>query len=190
MATDPSFVEHALELVALVAPVDARRMFGGHGLYAHGVMFGLLDDGELFLKTDEESRPRFVAAGCRRWTYVSKKVRMEETSYFRPPDEAHEDPEAMLPWARLALDAALRVRAARLAGTTRKAAPRSGGRAAAAKRQPRSPRKEVAPRKRAAAPRKASSGEQAPAGPARRVNATPPARAPKRAGNPARRGKR
>lgn len=120
MASDPSFVEHALELVGLVAPVEARRMFGGHGLYAHGVMFGLLDDGELFLKTDEESRARFVAAGCRRWTFVTKKVRMEETSYFRPPDEAHEDPEAMLPWARLALEAALRLRSARLAEATRR----------------------------------------------------------------------
>jgi DNA transformation protein len=112
MASDPEFVAHALDLVAPLGAVDARRMFGGHGLYAAGVMFGLLDDGELFLKTDAQTRERFVAAGCRRWSYVQGKVRMEETSYFRPPDEAHEDPEAMLPWARLALEAALRARAA------------------------------------------------------------------------------
>jgi DNA transformation protein len=113
MASDPGFVEHALDLVGLLGPVEARRMFGGHGLYAEGVMFGLLDDGELFLKSDEESRERFVQAGCRRWTYVTGKVRMEETSYFRPPDEAHEDPEAMLEWAQLALASALRARAAK-----------------------------------------------------------------------------
>jgi DNA transformation protein len=113
MASDPSFVAHALDLVALLGGVEARRMFGGHGLYAAGVMFGLLDDGELFLKTDGETRERFVAAGCRQWSYVHGKVRMEETSYFRPPDAAHEEPEAMLPWARLALEAALRARAAR-----------------------------------------------------------------------------
>jgi DNA transformation protein len=113
MASDPGFVEHALDLVALLGDVEARRMFGGHGLYAEGVMFALLDDGELFLKTDGETRARFAAAGCRQWTYVHGKVRMEETSYFRPPDDAHEDPEAMLPWARLAVEAALRARAAR-----------------------------------------------------------------------------
>src|SRR6266496_4105502 len=113
MANDPSFVAHAVDLVALLGSVDARSMFGGHGLYAEGVMFGLLDDGELFLKTDDATRERFVAAGCRRWTYVNKKVRMENTGYFRPPDDAHEDPEAMLPWARLALEAALRARAAK-----------------------------------------------------------------------------
>lgn len=144
MANDPSFVELALELVALVAPVEARRMFGGHGLFAHGVMFGLLDDGELFLKTDEETRPRFVAAGCRRWTYVSKKVRMEETSYFRPPDEAHEDAEAMEPWGRLGLEAALRkkqARDAKAAAAAARRAERERKAAAKARKPARKPRR-------------------------------------------------
>jgi DNA transformation protein and related proteins len=120
MPTDPEFVAHAVDLVSLVAPVEARRMFGGHGLFAEGVMFGLLDDGELFLKCDEQSRARFVDAGCRQWQYVNKKVRMVNTGYYRPPDEAHEDPEAMLPWARLALEAALRRQAVRGASAARR----------------------------------------------------------------------
>jgi DNA transformation protein len=123
MASDPGFVAHALDLLSLLGGVEARRMFGGHGLYAGGVMFGLLDDGELFLKTDATTRDRFVAAGCRQWSYVHGKVRMEETSYFQPPDDAHEDPEAMLPWARLALEAAVRVRAARKPRRRRGGAP-------------------------------------------------------------------
>ena len=113
MANSPDFVALAIELLEPVGPVEARRMFGGHGVYARGVMFGLLDDDELFLKTDEVSRPRFVEAGCRQWVYVGKNARMENTSYFRPPDAAHEDPEAMAPWARLALDSALRLREAK-----------------------------------------------------------------------------
>jgi DNA transformation protein len=113
MPSDPSFVAHVLDLVAPLGSVTARAMFGGHGLYAEGVMFGLLDDDELFLKTDDATRARFAEAGCRQWVYVNKKVRMEKTGYYRPPDDAHEDPEVMLPWARLALDAALRARAAK-----------------------------------------------------------------------------
>ena len=58
MASDASFVAHAVDLVSLLGPVEARRMFGGHGLYAEGVMFALLDDGELFVKTDVETRAR------------------------------------------------------------------------------------------------------------------------------------
>ena len=133
MASDPSFVAFAVDLVSLVGPVTARSMFGGHGLYAENVMFGLLDDGELFLKTDPDTRQRFVDAGCRQWLYVNKKVRMENTGYFRPPDEAHEDPEAMLPWARLALDAALRARAAKRGREARKVA---GKKAATPTRRP------------------------------------------------------
>jgi DNA transformation protein len=138
MSSDPEFVTFALDLLSPLGPVRARAMFGGYGLYARGVMFALLDADELFLKTDDACRARFVDAGCRRWTYG----RMQSTSYFRPPDDAHEDPEAMLPWARLALDAALRAAAAKAgrpakAGAQRKARPRTEPSGSARKRAPR-----------------------------------------------------
>jgi DNA transformation protein len=132
MANSSEFVSHAVDLLSLVGAVHARAMFGGHGLYARGVMFGLLDDDELFLKTDEATRARFEASGCRRWVYPSRNGPME-TGYFRPPDEAHEDPEAMLPWARLALEAALRNVAAK-AARPRRAKPAAGP---ARRREPR-----------------------------------------------------
>ncbi len=136
MPCSRSFVDHAIDLLSSLGPVQARRLFGGYGLYARGVMFGLLDDDELFLKTDDQSRERFASAGCRVWTYGG----MEETSYYRPPDGAHEDPESMEPWARLGLEAALRKKAARdakaIAGAARRAA-REGKVAAAARRPAR-----------------------------------------------------
>lgn len=118
MSNSPSFVEHALDLLSLLGvPVQARSMFGGHGLYARGAMFGLLDDDELFLKTDAETRPRFLAADCRMWEYPGS----DETSYYRPPDEAQEDAEAMRPWAVLGLEAAMRLKAAKDAKAKAKA---------------------------------------------------------------------
>lgn len=143
MSNSPDFVTHALDLLSLLGPVQARAMFGGHGLYGRGVMFGLLDDDELFLKTDDLSRAQFEAAGCRCWVYASRDGPME-TGYFRPPDEAHEDPEAMLPWARLALDAALRKAAEKASKGMR---PR-GKRKAPPRSAPRS--KKAATRRRAA----------------------------------------
>ena len=117
MSCSRSFVEHAQDLLSGLGPVQARPMFGGYGIYARGVMFGLLDDDELFLKTDPQTRERFVAAGCRMWTYGG----VMESGYYRPPDEAHEDPESMEPWARLGLEAALRNKAARDAKAARRA---------------------------------------------------------------------
>jgi DNA transformation protein len=121
MANAPSFVEHALDLLSLLGPVQVRPMFGGHGLYAQGAMFALLDDDEMFFKTDAASRPRFLEAGCRNWVYPG----IPETSYYRAPDGAHEDAEAMLPWARLGLDAALRLKAVKDAAARAKAARRA-----------------------------------------------------------------
>jgi DNA transformation protein len=134
MANAPSFVEHALDLLASLGPVQARRMFGGHGVYARGVMFGILDDDELFLKTDALSRPRFLELGCRNWTYPG--AGMEETSYYRPPDEAHEDPEAMRPWGELGLAAALRLKAAKDAAAKAKADRKKAREKKAVKRKP------------------------------------------------------
>jgi DNA transformation protein len=93
MANSPDFVAHALDLLSSIGPVTARAMFGGHGVYLRGVMFALLDDDELFLKADDLSRPRYLEAGCRQWTYPGPKGTVPG-GYFRPPDEAHEEPEA------------------------------------------------------------------------------------------------
>lgn len=123
MACSSDFVVFAVELLSSVGPVSAKRMFGGHGVYARGVMFALLDDDELFLKVDGETRARFRDAGCRNWVYPG--MAEAETSYYRPPDEAHDDPEAMAPWAQLGLEAALRARAAKATKATKATA---GGR--------------------------------------------------------------
>jgi len=139
VSVSQGFVDHALDLLAGAGPVQARRMFGGCGVYARGVMFGLLDDEELFLKTDEVSLPRFVAAGCRNWVYPGNPG---PTSYWRPPDEAHEDAEAMAPWARLGLEAALRLQAAKAArAAARRKAPGKSAGAPARKAKPAVQRK-------------------------------------------------
>jgi len=136
MPNTKTFVQHALDLLDLVAPAQARAMFGGHGVYARGVMFALLYDEELFLKADDACRERFVEAGCQRWVYQGPRGPMP-TSYYRPPDEAHEDPEAMLPWGRLALDAALRARASKAAPARGKG--RGAAKVATPKRAARQP---------------------------------------------------
>jgi DNA transformation protein len=121
------FIAFAVELLGHAGPVRARAMFGGHGIYCGDLMIGLVDDDEIFLKTDEATRPRFEAAGCRQWVYTGGK-KETRTSYFRPPDEAHESPEDMAPWGRLALEAARRAGEAKRAKGARKKARTGTGR--------------------------------------------------------------
>jgi DNA transformation protein and related proteins len=112
VANTPSFVQHSLDLFATLGDVTARRLFGGHGLYLDGVMFCLLDDGELFLKTDEACQAAFEGAGGKRWVYQSPKGPME-TRYFQPPADAMEDADGMRKWFELAVAASLRAASAK-----------------------------------------------------------------------------
>lgn len=103
-----AFTELCVEMLSPLGPVRVRRMFGGQGLYVDGLFMAIVDDGQLFLKTDEVTRERFDAAGCVPFTFPNKDGEAVVTRYRRPPEDALESPPLMLPWARLALEAALR----------------------------------------------------------------------------------
>jgi len=110
MAATPEFVSHCLELLAPLGTARSRRMFGGHGLYVDDLFIALIASERLYLKADAASRPRFEAAGCEPFVYDAKGKRMT-MGYFSAPEDAMESPALMQPWARLALEAALRARA-------------------------------------------------------------------------------
>jgi DNA transformation protein and related proteins len=113
MAAAPNeFVAHCLELLGSVGPARSRRMFGGHGFYIDDLFIALIAYERLYLKVDAETRAAFEAAGCKPFVYdgAGKSVTM---GYFSAPEEAMESPPLMQPWARLALAAALRARAAK-----------------------------------------------------------------------------
>lgn len=110
MAADHELVEHCRELLAPLGSVRVKRMFGGHGFYVDELFIALIAFGRLYLKADALTRARFEAAGCLPFVYdgKGKPVTM---SYFSAPEDAMESPALMQPWARLALEAAVRARA-------------------------------------------------------------------------------
>lgn len=112
MTASANFAIYVVEMLGAAGRVAARRMFGGYGLYCDGVMFALIADDVLYLKTDEVNRPRLERAGSAPFTYEAKGQRTT-IAYWRAPDEAMESRELMAPWARGALAAALRAKAAR-----------------------------------------------------------------------------
>ena len=42
MSAQETFIDHVLDGLAAIGPVTARRMFGGHGLYADDVMVAII----------------------------------------------------------------------------------------------------------------------------------------------------
>jgi DNA transformation protein len=101
------FIPFVQELLEDWAPVSARRMFGGHGLYHEGLMFAIVLEQRLYLKVDEVNRPEFEALGLTPFTYAMKGKDVA-LSYGAAPDAIFDDPQEAVLWARSAWDAALR----------------------------------------------------------------------------------
>lgn len=125
MAVKSEYVEHLLDVLTPLGPVVARRMFGGHGLFLDGIMFGLIagEDG-LYLKVDAETEPRFEAAGAEPFLY-SRPDKTVKMSYRQAPEGSLEDRDELLDWAGLALAAARRAQARK--SPRRKRAVKKGG---------------------------------------------------------------
>ena len=101
------FIPFMQELLGDWAPVSARRMFGGHGLYHEGLMFAIVMEQRLYLKADEVNRPEFETLGLAPFTYAMKGKDVA-LSYWAAPDEIFDEPSEAVRWARSAWDAALR----------------------------------------------------------------------------------
>lgn len=125
MAEIDRAVEAARELLAGVesryGPLTSRKMFGGAGLYAQGVIFAVIVDGELLLKADPKGAPALAAAfetaGAARWRYAGK-LKPVAMPYWFLPDEAADDPEEAAAWAARSIDAALAAGSAGRRGST------------------------------------------------------------------------
>lgn len=111
---------YCCELLSGVGPCTARRMFGGYGISTSGLTLALVADlgsgDKLWLKGDAETRSLYEAQGCERFTYEMTRngvTAPHSLNYYAAPEEAMESPAVMLPWARVALDCALRARAAK-----------------------------------------------------------------------------
>jgi DNA transformation protein len=121
---DSSFADYCLELLSPLGTARAKRMFGGRGLYVDELFVAIVIAEQLYLKADALTRPQFEAAACSPFIYDAKGKPVA-MSYFAAPEAAMESPLLMQPWARLAIEAALRAKAAKPATTVRKAAPAS-----------------------------------------------------------------
>ncbi len=112
------------ELFEPFRPVAVKRMFGGAGIYAEGLMFALVFDGVIYLRIDEASIPDFEREGSAPFVYPLAKHHAGRPSrhFWRLPERLYDDPEELAVWAGRALAAA----------ESRKTAPRQR----AAKRPP------------------------------------------------------
>lgn len=132
MPLSPGFTDYALELLAGLGRVEAKRMFGGAGLYRDGVMFALLDDDVLFVRVDDALEADLKAQGSEAWVYSMKgDGAVRQMGYWRMPETAADDPDEAVAIARRAYAAAVKRKAQRETATARKPVKKAAAKTAA-----------------------------------------------------------
>lgn len=110
MTGHDAFVKQAVDALSSLGEVRSRAMFGGWGIYCHGVMFAMVAWDRLYLKVDDAIRGRFEEAGSQPFVWDGGNGRPVTMSYWSVPVSDLAEREALLDWARLAVEAAGRSR--------------------------------------------------------------------------------
>ncbi len=80
------------DVFAGLGSIQIRPMFGGHGVFHEGVMFALVADDVVYLKSDAGIAARAEADGLQAFRY-RKGNREVVMSYHQAPEAIFEDPE-------------------------------------------------------------------------------------------------
>jgi DNA transformation protein and related proteins len=108
MSVDEGLYAWVQEALEPLGAVTMRAMMGAAVLYLDGTVFAVLDDSELWLKSDAETDAIWDAAGCERFALTLKDGRVETMNYRRAPTDIYDEAEAMQRWAALAVEAGRR----------------------------------------------------------------------------------
>ncbi len=101
-AKDESYKDFILDQLLDLDSVEARRMFGGFGLYRDEIFFGIVHRGKLFFKIDESTLNQYRQ---RRMKPFRPNARQTLKSYYQVPVEIIEDAERLRQWALQAVKA-------------------------------------------------------------------------------------
>lgn len=100
---DDAFVEYVCDQVDDLDAVTYKPMFGGYGLYCGVCFFGIVFDGRLYFKTDEQTRAQYEG-----WEMKPFQPNAKQTlrSYYEVPGELIDDREKMIELAEDAVTVA------------------------------------------------------------------------------------
>jgi len=107
MAFSKGYRDFVVEQLERVAPVTAKSMFGGVGLYAQGLFFALIAEDRLYFKVDDLTRPDFERLGMEPFRPFGEAHAM---GYYEVPADVLEDAAQLAPWMKKAIDVAAKAK--------------------------------------------------------------------------------
>ena len=87
--------EEVLKILSPLGDVNAKKMFGGYGIFESGAMFALIDsNGKLFFKVDNTNRANYEEL---------KASAHGKMPYYQVPSEIIEDVGKIQDWAKTSI---------------------------------------------------------------------------------------
>jgi len=90
------FRDYAIDQLSLLGDVACRKIFDAFGLYHEGRFFGIIHDGTLYFKTNQDTRGEYTTLGMKPFKPSEKQILK---NYYEVPSEILEDREKLVEWA-------------------------------------------------------------------------------------------
>lgn len=108
MKNTGTFKDYIVDQLATVPGLTPRAMFGGIGLYAGELFFGILAADVLYFKVNDTTRAEFERAGMKPFKpYADRPMTM---GYYTVPLTVIEDSATLCTWAKRAITIARRAK--------------------------------------------------------------------------------
>ena len=98
---DDSFKDFVLDQLRKLDDVEARRMFGGFGVYLDETFFGIIHKGRLYFKIDDATIGEYRK---RKMKPFRPNAKQTLKSYYQVPLDIIEDGDQLCEWAVKAID--------------------------------------------------------------------------------------
>jgi len=109
MALPVEFITWLEDMFSVVPDTSIRKMFGGVGIFRHGLMYALAtSDGRISMKADEQTIADFKAEGCEEWRYERNNGKASTMGYWYIPERLSDNSEELVEWSMKAFEVALR----------------------------------------------------------------------------------
>jgi len=97
---DESFKDFVLDQLHELDDVEARRMFGGYGLYRDETFFGIIHKDRVYFKTDDSTVGEYRKLKMKPFRPTARQTLR---SYYQVPLDILEDAERLCEWAARAI---------------------------------------------------------------------------------------
>ena len=102
MAASTDYLDFILDQLSNWKTVNTKRMFGCVGLYADGLMFGIIAKETIFFKVDQTNKEQYLNAGSE--TLKLFKNNSIVASFYEVPIEIIENANQFVLWAEASLN--------------------------------------------------------------------------------------